>query len=140
MNLPYAETCPFWKTGRSAPDVWVAKTIELLEKFDCEVVGHAFARQQCGQAAFMFEFCIGGDRFKIVWPVLPSESGNIEAAARQAATMVYHDVKAKINAAHARGHRAAFFGYLLLPDGRSAEQLAAPELVQQVPQFLLEHK
>lgn len=74
--------------------------------------------------------------FKLMWPVLPSREGNVKAARIQAATMLYHDVKAKVVTAKVLGTRAAFFQYLLLPDGRSASEATTPELANQIPQLL----
>jgi hypothetical protein len=54
----------------------------------------------------------------------------------QAATMLYHDVKAKAVSAKVHGVRAAFFQYLALPDGRTAAQLAAPDLTDRYPRLL----
>ena len=50
--------------------------------------------------------------------------------------MLYHDIKAKAVAAKVHGARAAFFQYLLLPDGRTAAQAAAPELTSLWPKLL----
>lgn len=76
----------------------------------------------------MLGFEIEDDRYKVIWPVLPSKSGNEQAARRQAATMLYHDIKAKCLTAKVMGARSAFFSYLMLPDGRVAAQLADPDL------------
>lgn len=89
-----------------------------------------------GRAAFMLAFEIGGDRFKIVWPVLPSRDGNQGAARIQAATMLYRDVKAKCISATVIGARAAFFSFLMLPDGRTATEVTMPELVEAWPRML----
>jgi len=63
-------------------------------------------------------------------------SGKNEASARiQAATMLYHDVKARCVSAKVIGKRTAFFSYLMLPDGRSAATVATPELAIQLPEM-----
>lgn len=90
-----------------------------------------------GRAAFMLAFEIGGDRFKIVWPCLPSKDGNEGAARIQAATMLYRDVKAKCVSATVLGTRAAFFSFLLLPDGRTATEVTMPELAEAWPRLLI---
>ena len=81
----------------------------------------------------MLAFEIEGERYKVVWPVLVTQSGNEKAARIQAATMLYHDVKAKCISAAVLGVRSAFFSYLMLPDGRSAAELATPELDEMLP-------
>ena len=60
----------------------------------------------------------------------------MRAARIQAATMLYHDVKAKCVSAVALGTRASFLTYLMLPDGRTAAQASAPELEQVFPKLL----
>ena len=84
----------------------------------------------------MLGFEIESDRYKVIWPVLPSKSGNEQAARRQASTMLYHDIKAKCLTAKVMGSRSAFFSYLMLPDGRVAAQLATPEIADAFPPLL----
>ena len=84
----------------------------------------------------MIAFEISGDRFKIVWPVLKSRSGNEKAARRQAATFIYHDVKAKCLSATVLGARSAFFSYLLLPDGRTVSEASDSEVIRLLPSIV----
>ena len=86
----------------------------------------------------MLAFSFGDERFKAVWPVLTSKSGNECSARVQAATLLYHDVKAKSVMAKVLGFRAAFFSYLMLPDGRTMVEMATPELVGAFPKLLME--
>ena len=132
----YAEDVNYWQTSRVAPDMWVDRAGHEIERAGGSVLGQAFGRDGQGRAAFMLTFDLGGERFRIVWPVLPSKSGNERAARIQAATMLYHDVKARAVAAKALGARAAFFSFLLLPDGRTMAQVAAPELEAMIPRLL----
>jgi len=135
MNtLPYAEDINYWKTSKSSPDTWMDKTKRQIKQLGGDVLMEGFGSEPTtGRAAFMLGFEIGGDKFKIVWPVLPSKSGNEKAARIQAATMLYHDVKAKCVSAAVLGTRAAFFSFLMLPDGRTASEVSAPELAQAIP-------
>lgn len=136
MNLPDAETVNYFKTGTSAPDTWIDKAKAEIRAAGGTVLNEAFGSQE-GRAAFMLEFSFGADRFRVVWPVLPSRLKNAERACRvQAATMLYHDVKAKCVSAKVHGARAAFFQYAVLPDGRTAAQAAAPELLELYPKLL----
>lgn len=57
------------------------------------------------------------------------------AARRQAATMVYHDCKARALAAHVFGFRYAFQQFLLMDGGKTVGELAANEISQKVPQI-----
>jgi len=138
MNrLPYAEDVNYWKTGKSDPDTWIAKAKELITKFGGTVIMEGFGSEALtGRSAYMLGFSIGGDNFKIVWPVLPTKSGKDEKAARiQAATMLHHDVKAKCISAAVLGARAAFFSYLVLPDGRTTAEVTTAELANSIPEL-----
>lgn len=87
-----------------------------------------------GREALLMVFEIKGDRFKVVWPVLDVRRKANEKAARiQAATMMHHDIKAKCVSAKVIGARAAFFQYLMLPDGRAAVEASVPELQTGIP-------
>jgi len=132
----HAEDVNYWKTSRTAPDVWLAKAKREVIRAGGEVVAEGFGSDNAGRAAYMLAFTFGLERFKAVWPVLPSKSGDERAARIQAATMLYRDVKSRCVAAKVLGLRSAFFSYLLLPDGRVAAELATPELTQAFPKFL----
>ena len=91
----------------------------------------------------MFEVRFGEDCFRVIWASLKSKWENESekpafrtAARRQAATSLYHDVKARGLRYKHVGARVAFFEFLLLPDGRCAGELAAPELLKAVPKML----
>jgi hypothetical protein len=130
----YAEEVNYWKTSRASSDAWMDKTKRQIEKLDGNVLMEGFGSEpMTGRAAFVLAFEIGGDRFKIVWPVLPSKGDNEKAARIQAATMLYHDVKAKCISSAVLGPRASFFSFLMLPDGRTAAEASVPELAQTIP-------
>jgi len=138
MELPYAENVNYWQTSQTSPDSWIDKTKKLLEGFGGNVLVEAFGNEPTsGHAAFMLLFEIEGDKFKVIWPVLTSQSGKERAARIQAATLLYHDVKAKCLTARVFGARRAFFQYWQLPDGRAASDLAGPELLQAIPALFL---
>jgi hypothetical protein len=124
--------------GRAAY-TWLEKAKREIERAGGKALREAFGREGDGRAAYMLEFELGGDVFRVVWPVLPSRSGNERAARIQAATMLYHDVKARGISAKVLGVRSAFFSYLALPDGRTASQASAPELMREIPQMLGGH-
>lgn len=134
-ELPRAETLNYWMTSKKGADSWVDKAEDEIEAAGGSVLGRAFGSEpQTGRSAFMLEFSLGGERFRIVWPVLPSDEP--AAARRQAATMLYHDVKSRCVGAKIFGERVAFFSYLMLPDGRSATQIANTDLAKALPSFL----
>ena len=135
-ELPYAETINYFKTSKISSDSWIDKASNQIEKLGGKVYTHAFGMDDQGNSAYMIQFMIGPDRFKIVWPVLPCKKGNETAAKRQSATLLYHDVKAKCLKATVWGSRAAFFSYLLLPDGRTASEASIPELMEDIPLVL----
>ncbi len=146
IELPYAEDINYWKTSRSFPDAWIDKSKSQIEKLGGTVLAEAFGNEPAtGRAAYMLQFEIHGNGFKVVWKVLPTKSGNEKAARIQAATMLYHDIKAKCVSATVKGARTAFFEYLLLDDGRTAPEATMPELAEGLPllmtgQLLIERK
>lgn len=131
-----AEDCNYWKTSKSSPDQWVEKTIKLIEQFGGEVLGNAFGSEQ-GRAAYMIRFQLDGQRFRLTWPVLPSEPRDAFHARRQAATMLWHHVKAQCVAAQVLGARTAFLPWVELDDGRIVGHLTDAELARQTPRILL---
>lgn len=133
-KLPYGEDVNYWQTGSSSPDTWMEKTKDQIKKLGGKILMEGFGSEPTtGRSAYMLAFEIEGNNFKVVWPVLPSKKGNEIAARRQAATMLYHDTKAKYLGAVVLGVRAAFFSYLLLPDGRTAMEASLPELAEGIP-------
>ena len=124
----YAEDLNYWQTGSSAADSWMDKSKKLIRDLSYKVTGEGFGSDYLGHAAFMMAFHAGDDDFKVVWPVLPSRSGKERAARIQAATMMYHYVKAVCLFAAVVGAKTAFFSHLMLPDGRVASSV--PELEQ----------
>jgi hypothetical protein len=138
MQQQYAEQCNYWKTSKSSPDAWAEKTQALIVQFGGEVLASGFGNDhEKGRAAYMIRFVVDEETFRIIWPVLDSETGDTFAARRQAATMLYHDTKAKCVAAQVLGSRVAFFSWLELPDGRAMFQLGENELLQDTPRMLL---
>lgn len=122
----YAEDLNYWRTGSSAPDSWMDKTKKLIRELGYKVMAEGFGSDHLGQAAYMLAFRAGEDDFKIVWPVLPTRSGNERYARIQAATMMYHYAKAVCLFAAVVGVKTAFFSHLMLPDGRVVSSV--PEL------------
>jgi hypothetical protein len=140
MELPLAEEINYWKTSSSSPDKWLEKAAEQIEKLGGKVLTYAFGNDpEINRQAYLMQFKIGDDDFKVIWPVLPTRSDRDSLAAkRQAATLLYHDIKNKCLNARIRGHRRAFFEYYMLPDGRTAPDASFKELKQGLPQQLLE--
>jgi len=133
----YAEDVNYWRTSKSSPDLWLARIKELIRKAGGTVLADGFGNDaRTGRAAYMVGFELAGQPYKIVWPILPTKTADEQSAKRQAMTMMYHDVKSRIVSAKVLGTRAAFFSYLMLPDGRTASQVAAPELLEALPTFL----
>jgi hypothetical protein len=138
MQLPEAERINYWQTSKTSPDGWLLKARALIENIGGVVVQEAYGNDLASQrAAYMIRFRIAEDCFEAVWPVLPTRTGNEPAARRQAATLLYHDIKAKCLAAVIKGARRAFFEYWLLPDGRPAVALSGDELAEVLPAIFL---
>lgn len=102
-----------------------------------EFKGEGFGSDADGRAAFMLAFEIKGDKFKIIWPVMKSKTSNERAARVQAATTLYHYVKAVCLYAAVVGTRTAFFSHFMLPDGRTASEVSGYELAEMTPRLLL---
>lgn len=136
MSQLYADDVNYWKTGTSAPDTWIDRAKAEIRAAGGKVLSDAFGDQE-GRAVFMLEFSFGHDCFRLMWPVLqPRNQKDLRAARVQAATMLYHDVKAKCVSAKVHGVRAAFFQYAMLPDGRTMAQVAEPEIAALYPKLL----
>jgi hypothetical protein len=135
MDLPRAEEMNYWKTSRTSPSTWIDRAKDQITDIGGTVLGEAFGREEAAdRAAYMLAFRIHDEDFKVVWPVLPSDEER--AARRQAATMLYRDVKQRCISAQVLGARQAFFAYWVLPDGRTASQVSGPELLEIVPRLL----
>lgn len=137
MNLPTAKDLPYWRTGKSSPESWVQKACEEIERAGGRIDVCLPSAYQAGRSAHVIGFSLNGDTFKLVWPVLEHEPGDKASAVRQAATMLFHDVKARCMAARVFGARWAFHAELCLPDGRTAGQLSTPELAEALPRVAL---
>lgn len=137
----YADDVNYWKTGTSPPDAWLEKSVALLASIGATDVECAFGRDAAGRAAFMVAWTLNGERYRCVWPVLPPRqrtADNERAARIQAATMLYHDIKARVVSAKVLGARTSFFSFLMLPDGRTMSSLSTPELAARVPRLLID--
>lgn len=136
----YAEELNYWKTGSSHPDTWIERAKGEIKSAGGTWIAEAFGSEaQTGRSAYMVEFQFGQDRYKLTWPVLVCRAkspANERAAKVQAATMLFHDVKARCVTAKVMGARSAFFSYLMLPDGRTAAQAATPDLARLFPKML----
>lgn len=133
-----AENANYWKTSKSSPDVWLEKAQTEIKRVGGVIAGSAIVSDEiAGRYAFMLAFQLGDDNFKMTWPVLKTKTGNLKAARIQAATALYHEVKAACVKVKFLGARSAFFAYLMLPDGRTASDVGGDELAQILPQMLL---
>lgn len=132
----YAEDLNFWKSGKQSPDKWIDLAKRQIEGLGGSVLAEAFGSDG-GRSAYILGFEIGGEKFKMVWPVVKSKSGDVSAERRQAATTLYHVVKAKCLDMVVRGARVAFAGELLLPNGRTVGEMTNYELVEAMPLMLM---
>lgn len=138
MNkLPYAHDLNYWKTSKISASGWIEKSSDLIVKHGGTVLMSAKGKH-LDSTAYCIEFSFHQERFKAVWPVLESEYKNEEKACeKQAATMLYHDIKARCLKIAIFGARHAFFDMVLLEDGRMVGQLSNDEIVSHSAQFLL---
>ncbi|MEM7551121.1 MAG: hypothetical protein AAF363_15665 [Bacteroidota bacterium] len=119
MELPFAENMPYWKTSSSGIENWLDKTEKLITEYGGDV-NTRIAGKSNGKEAIMFGFTLESDRYKILWPILPTKKdSDRNAAARQAATMIYHDTKARVNRLKIFTPRVVFSDWLLLNNGKT---------------------
>lgn len=133
----YAEDCNYWKSSTTQPDTWIEKGLALIRKMGGVIGAWGFgAEPETNRAAYMLEFRLQGETFKLVWPVLPSKQHDSVSARRQAATMIYHHIKARTIEAQVLGARVAFFQWVKLPDGRAMYQLTDNQIATNTPRLL----
>lgn len=135
MELPYGEDMNYWKTGKSQPDKWLDNAEDIIERHGGVVTLRAKGKHG-DNAAFCMDFRFDPNNFRAVWPILPSRNGDIRAAERQAATMLFYDIKSRALKIAIFGARTAFFDFLLLGDGRTAGQISNQNLLDYSPKLL----
>jgi hypothetical protein len=130
MATIYADEVNYWKTSTTSPESWIEKTKKLIAEIGGKVHSDLIGTIN-GKTAVMIGFEIAGDQYKIIYTVLAvRDQRDLLAAKRQAVTAII--VSAKF-----RGIRGAFHSYLVLPDGRTAGELTAPEVAQAIPTAFL---
>ncbi len=129
-----AKELPYWKTGRSSPDEWLRKARLHVEQAGGTIT-EGGTIMQYGREVVLLGFELDGATFRVVWPVLEHDPHDNQAAVRQAATMLYHDVKSRCVAARVKGARWAFHAELVLPDGTMAGALDDGELMKRLPKM-----
>lgn len=144
-QLPFAEEVSYWRSGSSSPEKWLEGAARLIQKRGGRVLLSASGLDQTtDRLAYCLRFQFQDDVFSVVWPVLNCKRGKPADTEtmrkRQAATMLFHDVKAKLMAAEVLGARRAFFAHLVLPDGRTivdhAQDVAAlPQILDSTPRL-----
>ena len=139
MKLPYAHEVDYWKTGTTrSPAQWIELAIQQIRGHGGTNIVQATGDQD-GREAFMLAFALKGSTYKIVWPVLPvwnASEKDRASARRQAATTLYHDIKARCVSATRYGDRFGFFQFKLLPNGQTIGQLADPDLLEHLPTLM----
>lgn len=132
-KIIYADEVNYWKSGKSSPDTWMEKSKKELNGLGA-TIHIELSGTVNGKTVFTLGFRLDGDEFRISYPVLKVRDSKDEySAKRQAATALYHEVKALCVSAKFRGVRGAFHSFLVLPDGRTAGDLTAPEISEAIP-------
>ena len=124
----YAEDLPYWKTSKQGPDAWIEKAKKESDRAGGIVISEGFGASE-GRSAYMLRFQCE-NIYRIVWPCAESKFSGQDATVgfkmasrRQAATMLYHDVKAMCIKARAIGFEVAFFSHLELANGKVANEM-----------------
>ena len=135
-QYPEAKSLPYWKTGTSEPDTWLDKAEKIITELGGQVCARGFAELE-GVGMFMMKFrASDGAEFSVRWPCLRVDKETDRGAARrQAATMLYHDVKARALTAKVFGLEFAFLQHKQLPDGRTVGELTGTELPRLAIEF-----
>lgn len=121
----FADDINYFKTSTTQAHTWVARAKKEITRLGGKITAEAYGSQD-DVSVFMLAFTLGGEQFRINWPVLPVRNKKDEAAAIiQAATLLYHDVKHKCVVAKIKGVNRAFLEYLMLPNGSAAGDVAA---------------
>lgn len=135
--MEFAEDVNYWQTSRTSSDTWIDNAKKEIKTAGGKIRGEGFVSEELtGRSSFLLAFELGGEQFKVLWPVLKSKTKNERAARIQAATALYHEVKAACVKAKFLGARAAFFAYLMLPGGQTVSEVGSQELVRALPQLL----
>ena len=130
MNLPFAEEMPFWKTSKSGIESWMDKVEKLITNSGGFVTTRMAGKFK-GVEGIAFAFTMEGEDFRITWPVLPTKKEDDRSAAmRQAATMIYHDTKARCNRLAIFGPRVVFMDYLVLENGKTTTETENLDLLK----------
>ena len=126
-KLPHAEDVNYWKTGQTAADKKLDATAKLIEDATAKLIedvgGEIHMKMlgmMYGRSAVILGFTIDGIPHQIAWPVLETRKGekDTRAARLQAATFVYHDVKAKVVSYQVLG--TAAFADIRMIEGQNA--------------------
>ena len=119
MPLPYAESVNYYKTGRTAADKKLDQTSRLIEDVGGEIHMKMLGMMY-GRSAVILGFTLDGVPHQIAWPILETKRGEKDttAARLQAATFVYHDVKAKVVSYQVLG--AAAFADIRMIESRNS--------------------
>ena len=136
-KIIYGDEVNYWKTSTKGAESWLADTKKLIHDIGGKVHTEMVASVD-GKTAVMIGFAIEGDNYKVIYPALATrKEADRPAALRQAATAMYYEVKALVVSAKFRGIRGAFHSYLVLPDGRTAGDLTAPQIADAIPTAFL---
>ena len=145
-KLPKAQKFNYWDSSNSAPSEIINRACDMVGKFGGQVTRKGMLAEADakgvlrGAAALSFVIDKDGQRneFRMLWPVLPyGEEKYRLRAERQAASMLFNDVKSRLVNIRIFGIRRAFFEYLVTPDGKyTMGQLADPQLEVYLPKLL----
>jgi hypothetical protein len=142
----YAEQLNYWKTGTSSPDTWLERTKAEIQSVGGVVSAEGIVTLE-GRSAVLLAFTLGGMPYRINWPVLDivprkkrtdAQRKTDERSAKiQAATFLYHDIKARCMVVKIMGATAAFVQYAMLPTGETLAEMGFKGRGAEVPQALL---
>jgi hypothetical protein len=144
MNLSskrrYADDLPYWKTSKSTVDSWLNKAKREIATIGGKITGEAYLNDaDKGRAAFMLSFTLEGRLYVAKWAVMPTKRGteqDQQSAKVQAATALYHDIKARVVTCKFQEKHFAFLNYMMLPNGQNVAEAADSTPVDHLPLLL----
>lgn len=116
----------YWKTSRSSAGSWIDKAEDLISSIGANVRSSSkLGATDEEPACYMIAWHYDAKDYMVTWPILPHDEADRLAAERQAATFLYHEIKAAIVRKKVIGSTRAFAPWLVLPDGRNVQDLVA---------------
>lgn len=116
-ELIQASKANYWKSSGQAPDAILLKAEKLISELGGRVIAQSkLAGREDEPTCYLYAFELDDANYSITWPVLPHHDKDALAAARQACTFIFHEVKACCMRSKIIGIKRAFVQFQLIGD------------------------